>query len=47
MCQKAFNDLRIDNADNIVKVSQDSFPVLMKNQKVYETNMDLLARYNA
>lgn len=45
--EKTFENLNCENAANIVPASQASLPILLKNQKVYQSNVDLLARYNA
>lgn len=44
---KQFAKLDISNASTIVPLSSNSLHILLKNEKVYDSNMELLARYNA
>lgn len=42
-----YNNLKINNATEIIPLSHNSLSILSKNEKVYDANMELFARYNA
>lgn len=47
MFEGAFVQLNMSNAENVVKDLSESYLMLLRNEKVYDGNMQLLARYNA